>query len=54
MNKANLFIVGTAKAVTSYVFNLLKSSDDVFTCKIKEPNFFTGVINYQNSIQILN
>lgn len=40
MNKANLFIVGTAKAGTSYVYNLLKTSDDVFTCKIKEPNFF--------------
>lgn len=40
MNKANLFIVGTAKAGTSYVYNVLKSGDELLMFKIKEPNFF--------------
>lgn len=41
--KANFFIVGTAKAGTTSVFNYLKEHKDVFTPQIKEPNYFAKI-----------
>lgn len=36
----NLFIVGAVKGGTTWLYDVLKSSDDVFCAELKEPQFF--------------
>jgi hypothetical protein len=43
INKPNFIIVGTAKAGTTSLYDILKDHPDIFLPKIKEPHFFSGV-----------
>lgn len=42
-NYPNLFIIGAAKAGTTSLFNYLNYSENIFTCPIKEPHFFSEI-----------
>lgn len=44
-NKANFFIVGTAKAGTTSIHHYLKEHNNVYLSPIKEPNYFGSDIN---------
>lgn len=44
-NKANLFIVGAAKAGTTSLYSCLKTHRDIFMSPIKEPHFFSKDID---------
>ena len=46
--KPNLFIVGAAKAGTTSLFNYLKDHSEVFTCPIKEPNYFNTELKFND------
>lgn len=49
--KPNLFIVGAAKAGTTSLFNYLKNHKDIYSCPIKEPNYFNTELKLDNCRQ---
>ena len=47
-NRVNLFIVGAAKAGTSSVSKFLSKHNDVYMSPVKEPNYFSRDIKFEN------
>ncbi len=47
-SKANLFIVGAAKAGTTSIYDILNSSNEVRMCRIKELHFFSNDIIFSD------
>lgn len=48
MNKPNLFIVGTAKAGTTALHDVLDKHPKIQMCPVKEPNYFSKDIEIEN------
>jgi hypothetical protein len=47
-NLCNFFIVGAAKCGTTSLYEYLSQHPDIFMCPVKEPHFFTSLVENNN------
>jgi hypothetical protein len=47
-NLCNFFIVGAAKCGTTSLYEYLSQHSDIFMCPVKEPHFFTSLVENNN------